>query len=931
MRVIHSTVFLSFSFFDVVLLMATLTAQPQRNFSRHPLALLAALFACGVLLAEYFVSSIFFWLSASVILFVTSLLLFKQEKLKQVFILILFSSVALGALCASVETKSKGTHNIKSFYESRLIKSGDPVEITGVLSNEPETAPGLLYLNLKIEAIRFKEKEHEASGFMRLSAPVRSSEALSEYENLELRYGARVRVMVAIFTEENYRNPGVNQFTEFLEQRGYDASAIIKSPLLIERLDDERVFLPLAWLYKFRQRLIADVLKKFSPETAGTLAASLFGNRYYLSQSTAERFREGGTFHVLVISGLHISFLGFISFLLMRRLTPDRRWFQFAVCISFVWSYSLMVGAENSVIRAATMFTAISFAYVIQRESFSLNAFGGAALFLLVYRPQDLFDPSFQLTFLSVLAIVAFAIPLIEKLRSIGRWQPSDETPYPPNCFLFIRKLSEALYWSERDWQKELKRSTWRCNLFKTPLAEKLERFYIQKILRFVFEALTVSICVLVMMLPLMILYFHRLSFAAIILNIFVELFIAAMCISALLVLILSNFSEMLSSIFISLTEIFNYLATNSVVPFSYFKVASIRLPEYSGFASIVYAVYFVPLTVLLIAIDRWQPLALHDNSEKQTKLFSVLSKTALASLCVLFALIVFHPFSTRTTNGRLQIDFLDVGQGDSALITTPDGTTILIDGGGRPQHNVQNNLNDETEEEPFKRDTRSIGESVVSEFLWHKGLSRVDYIIATHADFDHIDGLNDVARNFNVKTALAARTPPNNSEFVRFSTTLKQQNIPLQIVSRGDVLKFGEVTIEILSPQKTNNVNDPSQNNDSIVLIVRFGSRSILFTGDIEQETEKILLASNDTLLCDVVKVAHHGSKTSSIENFVKATQAKFAIISVGLLSPFGHPNKEVVERWKSNGTEVFMTGEKGTITISTDGNGLKLETFID
>lgn len=916
--------------------MADIT-QPQTNFTRHPMAFLAASFSCGILLSHLIQFHFFISIIALLFFSLVSLFYFVQQKPENVFFSIMLSFVAVGSLCALVETKSKGKDNIQNFYTSGFIKSGNPVELTGVLTDEPETAIGLIYLNLKIEKIRYKNVERKALGFIRLVAPINNGETLKDYDSLELRYGARIRAMVTIFTEESYRNPGVSQFNEFLEQRGYDTSATIKSPLLIERLDDERVCLPLAKLYKFRQQRIADVLNTFSPETAGVLAASLFGNRYYLSYSTAQKFREGGTFHVLVISGLHISFLGFVTFLLMRRLTKNR-WIQFSVCVVIVWSYSMMVGAENSVVRAAIMFTTISFAPVVHRESASLNSLGSAALILLVYRPNDLFDPSFQLTFLSVLAIVVLALPLIEKLRLIGRWQPTDVSPYPPDCQSWLRKFTESIYWSERNWQREMKRSTWHCKLFKTPLAEKFERFHIQTFFRTSFEAMVVSVSILVMMLPLMILYFHRLSFAAIILNIFVEILIAAMCLSGLIALFFSNFSEMISHIFISLTEILNYLAANSVVPFSRMRIASTRIPEYSGLASSIYAIYFLPLILLLVSIAKWQPLSLKTKDGKQTNNNTRISffktfikpKFLFLSLLFLFALIVFHPISAHSTNGRLQIDFLDVGQGDSALITTPDGTTILIDGGGRPQHNFQNAQSPNNNEEPFTRDTRSIGEAVVSEFLWHRGLCCVDYIIATHADLDHIDGLKDVARNFKIKSALVARIPSIDPEFAKFSNTLKQQNVALEIISRGDVLKFGDITIETLSPSKTSDINAPSTNEDSITLIVRYGSRSFLFTGDIENKTENDLLSSYENLSCDVVKVAHHGSKTSSTENFIKATQAKFAVISVGLLSPYGHPNKEVVERWKLNGAEVLTTGKNGTITISTNGKDLKIETFI-
>ncbi len=906
----------------------------QKDFMHHPLAFLAVFFACGIAVSRFFSVDLLICYLFVAISFTLSILLFLQRNLKQAKWAIAIAFFFAGYLFVLVETEGKQTDNIKNFYETGFIKSGDPVEITGVLAKDPETAVGLIYLTLKIEKLRFKEEEKTVSGVLRLSAPIRGNEALSWYEDLELRYGARIRLMTTIFTEESFRNPGVNSFTEFLEQRGYDLSATIKSPLLVKRLDDERVFLPRAWLYKFRTKVLAQIMEKFSPETAGVLAASLLGNRYYLSQSTAERFREGGTFHVLVISGLHISFIGFIVFLLMRRLTKNRT-LQFAVPVSIVWAYSLMVGAEASVVRAALMFTVVSFAPVINRERTSLNSLGGAAIVLLAYRPGDLFDPSFQLTFVSVLAIVSLAWTIIEKLNAIGTWQPSAETPYPPDCSIWIRRLSECLYWSEKAWQKEQKRSTWKCNLFKTPLAEKLERFRLQKLFRHSFEALTVSFSVLVLMLPLMVLYFHRLSFIALLLNIFVEAFVAAMCLSAIVGLILSQFSEMFSLVFIYLSDIFNYIATHSVDPFSKYQIASIRLPEYSGFASCIYVIYYLPVIASLYFLAKWNPLSSTSSSNPSLNgrsFFDVVSKPAytLTALLILFSIIVFHPFSSASATGRLRVDFIDVGQGDSALVTMPDGTRILIDGGGRPQNFGQTQTHGNGDEEPFTRDTRSIGEAVVSEFLWHEGLDSIDYIIATHADYDHIDGLNDIAKNFSVKEALVGRTPVFDIEFAEFAKTLKKRGVPLSVISRGDVLKFGEAAIEILHPTKTDAPNAPSKNNDSLTFIIRYGTRAFLFTGDIENQIEKSLSVYPDDLLCDVVKVPHHGSKTSSSEDFINATQAKFAVISVGLLSPFGHPNKEVVERWKANGAVVITTGQKGTITISTDGNDLKIETFV-
>ncbi len=295
-------------------------------------------------------------------------------------------------------------------------------------------------------------------------------------------------------------------------------------------------------------------------------------------------------------------------------------------------------------------------------------------------------------------------------------------------------------------------------------------------------------------------------------------------------------------------------------------------------------------------------------------------------------ALIVIHPFSEGAATGKLRIDFLDVGQGDSALVTFPDNTTLLIDGGGQPGPFKRGGMTtlDDGVEESFQRETRSIGESVVSEYLWWRGLDQVDYILATHADADHVDGLNDVARNFAVRAALVARTPDRDDEYATFAQTLSEKQIPLRLIGAGDVLRFGAVTVSVLWPPPTADAQAPSGNNDSIVLRLQLGERALLLTGDIEKAGESGMLQAQANLRTDVIKVGHHGSKTSSTPRLIAAAQPRFAVISVGQTSSFGHPNREVVERWRASGAQVLTTGSSGTITVTTDGRDLKVETFV-
>ena len=900
------------------------TLPHQACFTQHPLAQLAIAFIAGILIASWFAPSLALSLSPLALFSVVTLLSLLRNRLALAALSLLLAMFLAGASLAVLEKTGSTAGRVKRLIADGLCGSHDPVELTGVLDGPTEYARDRVYLPLRIETVSFKGNDLRASGTVALVASFQTHEIEREYLDLDLHYGARIRVMTTLDRSDKYRNPGVSTLTEYLDRKGYDATGFVKSPLLIERLQDQRVFLPLAWLYDWRQRLQRQIDQHFSAETAGVLDAAVLGNRYNLTSSTAERFRMGGTFHVLVISGLHISFIGGVIFLASRRLTKKKS-LQFLFSTLVLWSYTLAVGAESSVVRAAVMFTFVTLGTVVFRRASSLNALGGAALVLLIWKPQEIFDPSLQLTFMSVLAIVVVAWPLLLTFSAIGAWHPTRALPYPPACARWLKTFCEALYWSERRWNAEMERSAHAYRLFKTPSAAQLERYHLQKCMQYIFGAVVVSVSVQTVLLPFQIVYFHRLSLASVVLNVGVSLLLAAMAITALVGLLISQITTVIAAPFFRLANGLDWLMVHSVDPFAQLGLASLRLPEYSGWAAIVYGLYYLPLILLVIVLSRWHPLA-HSAWKRDQ-----LSNRTLFALCGqigMSALVLLHPLSSGRPDGKLHIDFLDVGQGDSALVTMPDGTTLLVDGGGRPS--FLQTSKDDTATEPQESQTRSIGEAVVSEYLWWRGLDHVDYILATHADADHIDGLNDVAQNFRVRNAFVARMPSDDLEYSRFAHTLTATKTPVEVIQAGDVMRFGSVEAIVLWPPAVENADAPSRNNDSLVLRLQYGQRAVLLTGDIETGAENAMLRASENLRVDVVKVPHHGSRTSSTEPFVLAARPSVAIISVGQTSVFGHPHKEVVERWQVSGAEVLTTGRCGTITVTTDGRELKVETFV-
>jgi competence protein ComEC len=885
---------------------------------QSPLFHVAVAFSTGILGARIFAISHFITIAGCALMSASAVVFLLKRRLLLTTCCLAGALISSGLWLAQSHADNISSNSIRKLIEEGKVDPREPVELMGVVDGPVDAARDAYHFTLKIERLRAKGVESEAEGLVEIVAGLESPGSRSGYEQLELVHGTRLRVKTKLRRTDNFRNPGVQGFAEYLDRKGFDATGFVKNPLLIERLDEQRISLPLTWFYRSRTSMQREIDEHFSADTAGVLDAALLGNRYNLLPDTAERFRAGGTFHVLVISGLHISFIGAVVLVITRRLTK-RRSLQFSCSVVVLWIYTLAVGAEASVVRSALMFTMVALARVIFRRASTLNALGGAALFLLIWRPQNLFDPSFQLTFLSVLAIVIVALQLMEKIKAIGSWRPMYDSPYPPACARWLRNFSECLYWSERAWKAEMDESVYSYKLIKSRAAPLLERFWIQRVCRYSFNALVVSLSVQLLLLPFLVLYFHRLSLASIFLNIGVSMIMAVLAIVALVALLVSTVNVAAALPLFALANLLNWLMVHSVDPFARLGLASFRLPHYSGKAAVIYGVYYVPLTVLTIAVARWNPL-----ERPRAKRSTAFTSGMIVSQIALIGVVILHPMSNGIPDGRLRVDFLDVGQGDCALVTMPDGTTLLIDGGGRPNFSSAR-----PDTEAPARPIRRIGETVVSEYLWWRGLDAVDYILATHADADHIDGLNDVAMNFKVRAALVARTPPADAEFRRFQETLKSRAIPLSVVSGGDVLHFGEVSCAVLWPPPSSDPAAPSGNNDSLVVRLQFGPHAILLTGDIESVAEKAIVKQNSPLSATVVKVAHHGSKTSSTGTFIDATHPKLAIISVGQVSIFGHPNSDVVERWKSAGAGVMTTGRSGMITVTTDGKDLRVEEF--
>lgn len=293
-------------------------------------------------------------------------------------------------------------------------------------------------------------------------------------------------------------------------------------------------------------------------------------------------------------------------------------------------------------------------------------------------------------------------------------------------------------------------------------------------------------------------------------------------------------------------------------------------------------------------------------NLKSQTifiKSITYVKKYKYKIICIV-VLISISSFIINFIPSNLNIYFIDVGQGDSTLIKTVQNKTILIDGGGSEFGSFD------------------VGKNTLLPYLLDRGISKIDYLMVSHFDSDHSLGCAKIIENLTVSNLILNKQLEENDIYKHIVSIAKQKKVNLIYVKAGDVITLNGVKIKILHPQEKL-IAENSINNNSIVFKLEYKSFSILFTGDIENIAEEVILSKNINLKADILKVAHHGSKTSSSQRFIEAVSPKIALIGVGKNNMFGHPNREVIERLQSYGTKIYRTDECGEISITVNNRG--------
>lgn len=412
------------------------------------------------------------------------------------------------------------------------------------------------------------------------------------------------------------------------------------------------------------------------------------------------------------------------------------------------------------------------------------------------------------------------------------------------------------------------------------------------KIKQYIITAISVTLSANIIIIPMMLLNFNTLSFSFIISNLLAGPLLGVIVILAFILLFASL---LLGSLLKPLFSVLNLLINMLI------KIAHIC-------ANLPFSKVYMPTPNILLVIIFYLCLAVKIYGYKKEKYINI----------ILVIIIVFN-FFFPILNSKVQdleINFIDVGQGDSTLIRVND-KSILIDGGGSA----------------FESES-DVGEMTLLPFLLDRGLISIDYVIVSHFDADHYKGLIYVIENLKINNVVISTLGQESNDFTEFVDLVRKKNINILEVKMGDILKIGNAKVEILYPNREQ-INDNVKNNNALVFKFIWNDFSILFTGDIEEVAEEKILSiyknNLEKLQSTVLKVAHHGSKTSSTNSFLEAVNPQIALIGVGKNNKFGHPNQGVIDRLNNLNCKIYRTDEMGEISISVNKkHKIRVEGFI-
>jgi competence protein ComEC len=722
------------------------------------------------------------------------------------------------------------------------------VQVEGTVASDPEAAGTALRFRLSVRRIAVGGDWADESGAVLVTLRP-STELVRSREPPYVRRGDRL-----VLAGDIARPPELEGFDYAVYLAGQGIGSVMSFPeaTLLEEAGG------VGTLVSGARRDIARSLEEVVPEPQAAMGqALLLGLRDGLPDDLVEEFRATGTSHLLAISGLHMSIVLVAVLAVSGWVLGRRRQLYLIAPLAVMWVYALLAGMPPSATRAAIMGSVYLAALALGRPRSVLPALGLAAAVMVAVDPRALWDVSFQLSFAAMAGIATLAEPVVARLRPIAG--NPEETGDSPASLL----QSAAVV----------------CGM---------------------------TVAATVATLPLLAFYFERISL--------VGLPATLLTLPALpLVLVTQAAAGLTGLASTTIAQPLGWLAWVTTAYITGVVGLFARLPGASFetgpvASSLVWAYY------ALLAGAYWSgPLrrVVAQPLDRVRRLQPPSDRTVswwVAGLAIAIAVLVWTA-ALSLPDGKLHVTFADVGQGDMALITTPGGKTVLVDGGPDPLEAARL----VAKELPF----------------WRR---HIDLVVLTHPHEDHVAGLTEVLSRYDVGRILERRFPYETPAYEAWQRTISTEGAAVIQARSGQTIATDDgVLIQVLGPPEKLILGSRSDvDNASVVLRVVYGHVSFLLVGDVFAEGERALVAAQAPLDSHVLKVAHHGSRSSSTGDFLAAVSPTAAVISAGQDNRFGHPHAETVAAllMQVPPDRLFVTGDSGTVEFVTDGKRLKVLT---
>lgn len=717
----------------------------------------------------------------------------------------------------------------------------------------------------------------EGQGSLGFNRPI----ARSRDDPLALAYGTRVQIRAKLHPARNYRNPGAFDYEGYLRDNGISVlgSAEAKDIERLPGFSGSRIEL---WRSRVHASIIGKIHQLWPASQASLMDAMVLGEESFLRNATRTEYQRSGTYHVLVVSGMNLSILAVAIFWTLRQLRVDPAVAAVAtVVVSF--AYAFVVGVGPPVWRAALMLAIYLGARLLCRERNMMNAIGAAALGVLIADPHTLFGASFQLTFLAVFIIAGIGSPILERTT----------LPYAHGLrMLRAASLDLPVAPAVAQFRLDLRLIAGRMRRF---IGNRLSFALLTIFMRVAIglgELIFISALMQAGLALLMAYHFHRATTMGMPANLAVIPLTQVLMPTAAVAVGLGYISIALAKPAVWISG----WALEGIAGTVHFLGGAQGFGMKIAGASIADLRVAMPSLAMILASIAALLLALLAAQFHGRRL------AAFASVGLLFGVacwIAFVPSLPQLRAGVMEMTTIDVGQGDSILLITPEGRALLIDAGGLPQ---------------WMHSDFDLGEQVVSSYLWNRGIDRLDVVAITHPHADHYGGMPAVIANFHPRQLWMSIDKPVG-EMAAIMALAQRAGMNVAVKKEGDQFDYGGAHFRMLAPGRDQITGSMRPNDDCLVFTAAFGGTTALLEGDAERPAERRVVEEHPEAM--LLKVAHHGSASGTSTDLLATIRPRYAVISVGARNVYGHPRREVLERLQQAGVKTYRTDEEGAVSF--------------